>query len=176
MANTLSVKLMDITDAAVDCVVNAANNHLQPGSGVCGAIFAAAGYMELRQACDAISGCETGEAVITPGFHMKAAHIIHTVGPRWYGGDHGEPEQLYRCYQSSLTLAAEHQSHSIAFPLISSGIFGYPMEQAWEVAIRSVQDYFRDHPQANMDVTVAVIDRGGEKMGRAALEQWQSTH
>ena len=113
-----------ITQMEVDAIVNAANEGLWEGGGVCGAIFREAGSKELTAACQAIGGCKTGSAVITPAFKLPAKYIIHAVGPRWNGGDNGEPEQLYGAYAASLKLAKENDCHSIAFPVISAGIFG----------------------------------------------------
>lgn len=112
----------DITTLETDCIVNAANSELLAGGGVCGAIFRAAGYAELTQACEKIGGCPTGSAVITPGFRLKAQYIIHAVGPIWNGGQNGEKKLLFSAYTDSLKLARENGCRTIAFPLISSGI------------------------------------------------------
>ena len=116
----------DITTVKADVLVNAANNQLLAGSGVCGAIFRAAGYTQMQDACRRIGYCPTGDAVITPAFQLSARYVIHTVGPVWEGGEHNERELLYSCYVQSLALADAYGARSIAFPLISSGIFGYP--------------------------------------------------
>lgn len=126
----------DITELDVDAIVNAANEALRAGSGVCGAIFAAAGP-ELVGACDAIGHCATGDAVVTPGFALPARWIVHTVGPVWHGGDRGEPELLASCYRRSLEEAVRVGARSIAFPAISTGVFGYPPDRAAEVAVRT---------------------------------------
>lgn len=128
----------DITQVSADAVVNAANIDLRQGGGVCGAIFAAAGERKMRVACARIGHCGVGEAVVTGGFRLLAAHVIHTVGPIWQGGDHGEEKQLRSCYQNSLALAKSLGLTSLAFPLISSGIFGYPKELAFSVAISEI--------------------------------------
>jgi O-acetyl-ADP-ribose deacetylase (regulator of RNase III) len=128
----------DITTMAVDAIVNAANESLSGGAGVNGAIHRAAGP-RLPEACRAIGGCPTGEARITPGFDLPARFIIHTVGPVWHGGDHGEPELLAAAYRNSLLLAAGHDLRTIAFPALSCGIFGYPVEQAARVAVDAVR-------------------------------------
>jgi O-acetyl-ADP-ribose deacetylase (regulator of RNase III) len=128
----------DITRLDVDAIVNAANATLAPGGGVCGAIHRAAGP-ELREACAKLDGCDTGEAKITPGFRLPARYVIHTVGPVWDGGERGEARLLAACYRHSLALAARHNLRSIAFPAISTGIYGYPPERAAPIAVRTVQ-------------------------------------
>ena len=130
-----------ITDFSADCIVNAANEGLWEGGGVCGAIFSAAGSKELTEACMVIGHCDTGNAVITPAFRLDAKYIIHAVGPRYIDGKHGEPSQLYDCYKASLELAKENDCHSIVFPVISAGIFGYPKEEAWRKAIRACTNF-----------------------------------
>lgn len=136
----------DLTAIAVDAVVNAANEALAPGSGVCGAIFAAAGP-DLVDACRALGGCATGDAVITPGFGLPARWIIHTVGPVWRGGDHGEAELLASCYRRSLEVAAAHGVGSIAFPAISTGVFGFPADDAATIAVATVRASTVDVPR-----------------------------
>ena len=129
-----------VTKLDVDCVVNAANEGLWAGGGVCGAIFKEAGYNELTDACTKIGHCDTGNAVITPGFQLKAKYIIHAVGPQWHGGSHNKEHLLRKCYQTALLLARDNGCKSIGFPLISSGIYGYPKKEAWQVALRAVAD------------------------------------
>jgi O-acetyl-ADP-ribose deacetylase (regulator of RNase III) len=128
----------DITTETVDAVVNAANSGLRGGGGVDGAIHRAAGYERLQAACRAIGGCPPGEAVVTSGFDLRARHIIHTVGPVWRGGGAGEPETLAGCYRRSLAVADEVGATSIAFPAISTGVYGYPPELAAAVAVTTV--------------------------------------
>ena len=134
----ITIQQKSITKADVDAIVNAANDGLRAGGGVCGAIFDEAGYDEMTAACRSIGHCDTGSAVITPGFALKAKYVIHAVGPIWRGGGNGEAGLLASCYAKSIDLAVENGCESIAFPLISSGIYGYPAKQAWRVAIGGV--------------------------------------
>ena len=147
----------NIAAMRVDAVVNAANNQLRMGSGVCGAIFDAAGPAELQRACDKIGFCATGDAVITPGFALPARHVIHAVGPVWNGGSHGEEALLRSAYTRSLEIARAHGLKSIAFPLISSGVYGYPKAQALEVALSAIQTFLLEADE--MDVFLVVFDR-----------------
>lgn len=167
--NTISIQKIGITDLDTDAVVNAANEGLWAGGGVCGAIFRAAGHARLQAACDAIGHCDTGSAVITPGFDLKAKYIIHAVGPVWRGGNSGEPQQLYGAYRRALELAAENNCRSVGFPLISAGIFGYPKEQAWRMAIQACSDYFKKNPDADLKVIFAVLDDGILSLGLRTL-------
>ena len=130
----------DITELDLDCIVNAANEKLIPGSGVCGAIHKAAGK-ELALECKRIGHCGVGEARITKGYNLKAKHVIHTVGPIWHGGKHGENQYLFNCYKKSLLLSTHHGIKTIAFPNISTGIYGYPKELAAETAIAAVKQH-----------------------------------
>jgi O-acetyl-ADP-ribose deacetylase (regulator of RNase III) len=136
----IKVVRSDITKLTVDAIVNAANRALVAGGGVDGAIHHAAGH-ELQEACDRLGGCPTGEARITPGFHLPAKYVIHTVGPVWQGGGHGEAALLESCYRQSFKLALDYDLRSIAFPSISTGMYGYPKDQAAHVAIRVMRRF-----------------------------------
>lgn len=133
----------DITRIESDAIVNAANSELKMGGGVCGAIFRAAGAEQLQRACDEIGGCPVGDSVYTKGFKLPAKYIIHTVGPVWNGGAHNEEELLRACYRHSLELSRLLDCTSIAFPLISSGIYGYPKDQAQQVAVSEIETFLR---------------------------------
>ena len=146
----------DITKVKVDVIVNAANTALQMGGGVCGAIFRAAGAQQLQQACDQIGSCQTGDAVITPAFQLQAKHVIHAVGPVWKGGNDNEQQLLASCYRKSLQLAIENGCESIAFPLISAGIYGYPKREALMVATNEIQAFLK---QYDMHIILVVFEK-----------------
>jgi O-acetyl-ADP-ribose deacetylase (regulator of RNase III) len=146
----------DITKMKVDAIVNAANTELKMGGGVCGAIFRGAGPLELKQECDEIGQCPTGQAVITKGYRLPAKYIIHTSGPVWGGGKSGEAQLLHSCYLNSLKLAQENGCASIAFPLISSGIYGYPKDEALKIATSEIKDFLSEN---DMDVYLVIYDK-----------------
>ena len=145
MAGRMTVVQADITKQEVDAIVNAANEALRGGGGVDGAIHRAAGP-ELLEECKKIGGCPTGEARITKGYRLPARYVIHTVGPVWHGGDRGEPEKLAACYRNSLELAAANGVRTIAFPGISTGVYGYPLEKATRLAMQTVKDCLAELP------------------------------
>lgn len=153
---SLEIVRNDITKMKVDAIVNAANSSLKMGGGVCGAIFSAAGARELQAECDEIGSCKVGEAVITGGYHLFAKHIIHAVGPIWQGGKHDEAKLLHDCYKNALNLARKYKLESIAFPLISSGIYGYPKDQALQIAIQAISEFLMEH---EMKVYLVVYDQ-----------------
>lgn len=146
----IEIHIGDITTLAVDAIVNAANPRMLGGGGVDGAIHRAAGR-QLVEACRQVQQvtpgvrCPTGEARLTPGFDLPAKFVIHTVGPVWSGGSHGESERLAACYRNSLNLAADHEIRSIAFPAISTGVYGYPKDQAAGIALDTVRNWLKQH-------------------------------
>lgn len=168
----ITVITADITQLAVDAIVNAANRSLLGGGGVDGAIHRAAGP-ELLDACHALPEvapgvrCPTGAARITPGFALPARYVIHTVGPVWRGGDHGEPEQLANCYRNALQLLREYRQRSIAFPAISCGIYGYPPERAAAVACATLRDELTRTPA--LQVQLCCRDEAMSAIWRQAL-------
>ncbi|MDH4064389.1 MAG: O-acetyl-ADP-ribose deacetylase [Acidobacteriota bacterium] len=145
MATRVSAILVDITALDVDAIVNAANEQLSPGGGVSGAIHEAGGP-ELAVACRRVSPCPTGEARLTPGFHLPARYVIHAVGPVWHGGGDDEARLLASAYRASINLAREHGLKTIAFPAISTGIYGYPLQEATRIAITSVREALKKAP------------------------------
>lgn len=138
--NRIRVIQGDITRLEVDAIVNAANNKLEGGGGVDGAIHRIAGP-ELLKECQTLGGCPTGEARITKGYHLPARHVIHTVGPVWQDGNHAEAELLATCYQNSLQLAVQHQLATLSFPAISCGVYGFPVDQAAIIAVKATADF-----------------------------------
>jgi O-acetyl-ADP-ribose deacetylase (regulator of RNase III) len=161
----------DITKMKVDAIVNAANTDLAMGGGVCGAIFKAAGASDLQEACDKLAPIQTGNAVITPGFRLPAKFVIHTAGPVYHGGKSGEEVQLHSCYLNSLKRAIENRCESIAFPLISSGIYGYPKNEALRIATTAIQDFLGEH---ELDVYLAVFDKAAFTISEKLLGEVES--
>ena len=166
--NQIQVVQGDITKLDCDGIVNAANRSLLGGGGVDGAIHRAAGP-ELLAECRTLHGCRTGEAKITKGYRLKAKYIIHTVGPI-YSGTAEDAAQLADCYRNSLNLAKEHDVHSIAFPAISTGVYGYPLEDATEIAVKTVAQWLEDYADYAMQVIFCCFDARTERVYQAKVE------
>ena len=166
----------DITKVAADAIVNPANRNLLQGSGTSRAIYQAAGEQELTAACEAIGYCDLGKAVCTPAFRLPAKYIFHAVCPAWQGGLFGEAEQLAGAYHSALELAAEYQCESVAFPLLSSGNYGYPKEQAFRIAVDTITQYVMEH---DLTVYLVLYDRGSLAVSRklfTSVEEYIDDH
>ncbi len=176
MIMPLEIVRHDITKLNVDAIVNAANPSLKMGGGVCGAIFKAAGADELQAACDEIGDCQVGQAVMTNAFKLPAKFIIHTPGPVWQGGSCKEAELLKACYENSLKLAKKHQCQSIAFPLISTGIYGYPKEEALQIAVSTIGSFLLEN---DTSVYLVVFDKksfGLSKKLFSSIHQYIDEH
>ena len=166
----------DITKVAADAIVNPANRNLLQGSGTSRAIYQAAGEQELTAACEAIGYCEPGRAVCTPAFGLPATYIFHAVCPAWQGGGFGEAEQLAGAYHSALELAAEYHCESVAFPLLSSGNYGYPKEQAFRIAVDTITQYVMEH---DLTVYLVLYDQHSLAVSRklfASVEEYIDDH
>ena len=166
----------DITKVAADAIVNPANRNLLQGSGTSRAIYQAAGEQELTASCEAIGRCDLGRAVCTPAFGLPAKYIFHAVCPAWHGGGFGEAEQLASAYHSALKLAAKYRCESVAFPLLSSGNYGYPKEQAFRIAVDTITQYVMEH---DLTVYLVLYDRGSLAVSRklfALVEEYIDDH
>lgn len=161
----------DITRQQVDAIVNAANNSLLGGGGVDGAIHRAAGP-ELLAECRQLGGCPTGEAKITKGYNLPAKWVIHTVGPIWRGGNQNEDELLANCYRNSLALAVEHDIHSLAFPSISTGAYGFPMERAARIAVSETKNFLEKNDSPEL-VRLVCFGRSAYEVHRAVIKEIQ---
>ncbi len=159
----------DITKEKVDAIVNAANKSLLGGGGVDGAIHRAAGPQLLAE-CKTLGGCETGDAKITKGYNLPARFVIHTVGPVYHGGTSGEPQKLESCYRRSLEIASQKGIKSIAFPAISCGVYGYPIEEASRIALRTVATYLKAHPEIE-EVRFVLFSSGDLKVYEQTYEK-----
>lgn len=164
----IRAEICDITKLSVDAIVNAANSTLLGGGGVDGAIHRAAGP-ELLAECRTLHGCPTGEAKITKGYRLPASYVIHTVGPI-YSGRAQDARDLSNCYRNSLDLALENDLHSIAFPAISTGVYGYPLSEAVPVAVGAVRSWLSQHPDADMEIILSCFDPRTYQVIRSALD------
>lgn len=174
MVNSGRIEIVqgDITQQDVDAIVNAANESLLGGGGVDGAIHRAAGPQLLAE-CRTLGGCKTGDAKITRGYNLNARHVIHTVGPVYHDGKHGEPELLASAYRRSLALANEHGLETVAFPAISTGVYGYPKEQAAQIALTTIQDFLATHSTPKL-VRMVLFDTPTFELHRRVLKQMES--
>ena len=169
--SSVTIQQKGITAIAADAIVNAANSALWAGGGVCGAIFRKAGMAELTVACNAIGHCDEGSAVITPGFSCPCKYIIHAVGPQYIDGKHGEADALYGAYKSSLELCRKNDIHSVVFPLISAGIFGYPLRDAWKQAIYACKNFINKNQDYDLNIIFAIPEAEKVKAGTEILHK-----
>lgn len=169
MKERLQIIQGDITRQSVDAIVNAANCSLLGGGGVDGAIHRAAGPGLLAE-CRTLNGCKTGEAMITLGYKLPAKHVIHTPGPVWHGGSRGEAELLASCYRSCLTLASENGCATVDFPSISTGVYHFPLDKASKIAVNTILDYLKSHPEIER-VRMVCFDANTAKYNEAALAE-----
>ncbi len=160
----------DITQLEVDAIVNAANSSLLGGGGVDGAIHRAAGP-ELLDECRRLNGCKTGQAKITRGYHLKAKHVIHAVGPVWHGGSKNEDELLQSAYKTSLELVVKYQCESVAFPCISTGVYGFPFERAERIAISTIKEFQFDHPTLKKILLVCFSEEDFANVKKLLLQE-----
>lgn len=172
--NPISIEIGDITKLSVDAIVNAANKSLLGGGGVDGAIHRAAGPKLLIE-CMKLNGCATGEAKITKGYRLKAKYVIHTVGPVYHGKP-SDAEMLASCYRSSLELAKQNDVHNIAFPAISTGVYGYPKKEAAEIALRTIFGWFSENTDYGLEVVMSCFDRETAEVYRKAMEKRNWEH
>lgn len=168
---SISFRLINIAELDTEIIVNSANTDLEASGGVCGSIFHAAGYDQIQNACAHIGHCDIGQAVITRGYQLKAKYVVHAVGPIWQGGDYQEPELLYSCYWESLRLAVQYDCHSIAIPLISTGIYGVPKDIAWVMALQACIDFLKENMDYDLDIVFAVLEEEVLEMGRETLQK-----
>lgn len=174
--STIEIHKNNITHLSTDAIVNAANSSLAEGGGVCGAIFSAAGSTKLAKECARYGHCDTGNAVITSACDIRnAKYIIHAVGPVFHDGKHGEPKQLYSCYKNSLALAKEHGCRSIGFPLISAGIFGYPHDEAWKIALTACKDFISENPGYDITIVFVSTNRKLVEQGKSIFAELSAT-
>lgn len=167
----LTISLGDITKVKADAIVNAANNTLLGGGGVDGAIHRAAGP-ELLEECRKLNGCETGKAKVTKGYKLPAKYVIHTVGPIWRGGNHGEELLLANCYKNSLKLAEEYECKYVAFPSISTGVYKFPLEKASKIAVKTILEYCKDRHIIEK-VEMVCFDERTERFYTEALSDYK---
>ncbi|MGF0095686.1 macro domain-containing protein [Peptoniphilus sp. SGI.035] len=166
---SFQIEKKNILDYEVDAIVNAANKELKRGGGVCGQIFANAKDEELEKECNKLAPINPGESVITKGYNLKAKYIIHTVGPIYFDGNQNERKILEAAYKSALELAVEKNLESVAFPLLSSGIYGYPLDEAAEVAVFTIRDFLKNH---DLDVSISVLNDNVLKVLKKKNKEW----